>query len=454
MTQFPSVAIVDDTVRASPSRALGLGACTALVVGNMIGSGIFLLPASLAAFGPISLAGWAVTSIGALVLAVIFGRLSRIVAKTGGPYAYTQAGYGEFAGFIIAWGYWIALWTGNAAVAVALSGYVGFLIPVVGSSETYSLAVALIAIWTLTLINVRGVQEAGLVQIVTTVLKLVPLALIGTLGFLWVDAANFSPINTSGKSDIAAISGAAALTLWAYLGLESATVPSGNVIEPEKTIPRATIIGVLIAAAVYIAVTTVAIGVVPPERLALSTAPLADVAREMWGAAGGILIAIGAVISTFGTLNGFTLLCGQVPYGAALDHIFPDRMGELSRYGTPANALIFSNLLASILVTLNFAKGLVGAFNTIILLAVMSSLLPYALCSLAELMILARGGSTLKGPTLVKVAVLGALGFIYSLWALYGAGAETVFLGFLLVLAGIPIHVWLKWRNSSAQPNL
>lgn len=452
MTALREASLGMKAARKPSSGELGLAACTALVVGNMIGSGIFLLPASLAAFGPISLAGWIVTSLGALVLAVIFGRLSRIVTKTGGPYAYTQEGYGEFAGFIIAWGYWIALWTGNAAVAVALAGYVGFLIPAVGASETYSLAVALIAIWTLTLINVRGVQEAGFVQIVTTVLKLVPLILIGTLGILWIDSANFSPINTSGKSDLAAISGAAALTLWAYLGLESATVPSGNVIEPEKTIPRATILGVLVAAAVYIAVTTVAIGVLPPQALALSTAPLADVSREMWGATGGVLVAIGAVISTFGTLNGFTLLCGQVPYGAALDHIFPDRLGQLSRYGTPANALIFSNLLASILVTMNFAKGLVGAFNTIILLAVMSSLLPYALCSLAELMILVKTGRTSGTPAILKIALLGCLGFAYSLWALYGAGAQTVFLGFLLVLAGIPIHVWIKWRNSAGQP--
>src|SRR4249920_219669 len=132
--------------KAGATAGLGLVACTALVVGNMIGSGIFLLPASLAAFGPISLVGWTVTSLGALVLAIIFGRLSRIVTKTGGPYAYTEAGYGEFAGFIIAWGYWIALWTGNAAVAVALAGYVGYLVPAIGGSNTYSLVVALVAI--------------------------------------------------------------------------------------------------------------------------------------------------------------------------------------------------------------------------------------------------------------------------------------------------------------------
>ena len=432
-------------------RALGLMACTALVVGNMIGSGIFLLPASLAAFGPIALGGWLLTSAGALILAIIFGRLSQVVSKTGGPYAYTQVAYGEFPGFLIAWGYWIALWTGNAGVAVALAGYVGFLVPEIAQSQSYSLAVALGAIWLLTLVNIRGVKEAGVIQVVTTVLKLLPLVLIGTLGFFWIDSANFVPLNVSGQSNIAAISAAAALTLWAYLGLESATVPSGEVINPEKTIPRATIIGVLIAAAVYIAVTTVAIGVLPSATLAASSAPLADVAEHMWGSTWGVLIAIGAVIATFGTLNGFTLLTGQVPYGAALDKVFPASMGRLSRFGTPANALVFSNLLASILVIMNFSQGLVGAFNAIILLAVMSSLLPYALCAFAELMIRFEGKQGLQGLALLKVGLLGSLGFLYSGWAIYGSGAETVFLGALLILAGVPLHVWMKWRNARTE---
>ena len=432
-------------------RALGLMACTALVVGNMIGSGIFLLPASLAAFGPIALGGWLLTSAGALILAIIFGRLSQVVSKTGGPYAYTQVAYGEFPGFLIAWGYWIALWTGNAGVAVALAGYVGFLVPEIAQSQSYSLAVALGAIWLLTLVNIRGVKEAGVIQVVTTVLKLLPLVLIGTLGFFWIDSANFVPLNVSGQSNIAAISAAAALTLWAYLGLESATVPSGEVINPEKTIPRATLIGVLIAAAVYIAVTTVAIGVLPSATLAASSAPLADVAEHMWGSTWGVLIAIGAVIATFGTLNGFTLLTGQVPYGAALDKVFPASMGRLSRFGTPANALVFSNLLASILVIMNFSQGLVGAFNAIILLAVMSSLLPYALCAFAELMIRFEGKQGLQGLALIKVGLLGSLGFLYSGWAIYGSGAETVFLGALLILAGVPLHVWMKWRNARTE---
>ena len=441
-----------NTANSGPdTRALGLMACTALVVGNMIGSGIFLLPASLAAFGPIALGGWLLTSAGALILAIIFGRLSQLVSKTGGPYAYTEEGYGEFAGFLIAWGYWIALWTGNAGVAVALAGYVGFLVPEVAASQSYSLAVALGAIWLLTLVNIRGVKEAGVIQVITTVLKLLPLILIGTLGFFWVDLGNYSPLNVSGQSNLSAISAAAALTLWAYLGLESATVPSGAVINPEKTIPRATIIGVLIAAAVYIAVTTVAIGVLPSTTLAQSSAPLADVAEHMWGSIWGVLIALGAVIATFGTLNGFTLLTGQVPYGAAQDRVFPASMGRLSRFGTPANALVFSNLLASILVIMNFSQGLVGAFNSIILLAVMSSLLPYALCAFAELMIRLKGKQGLQGVGLFKVGLLGSLGFLYSGWALYGSGAETVFLGTLLIVAAVPLHVWMKWHNARAE---
>ncbi len=433
---------------ANPSRkGLGLIACTALVVGNMVGSGIFLLPASLASFGPIALGGWLLTSLGALVLAIIFARLAQLVQKTGGPYAYTEAGYGEFAGFLIAWGYWITLWTGNAAVAVALAGYVGFLFPLIGESSSYSLLVALAAIWLLTLINVRGVKEAGAVQVLTTVLKLVPLLLIGVCGWWWVDGTNYATINRSGQSNLSAISAAAAVTLWAYLGLESATVPAGEVIEPQKTIPRATIFGVLLAAVVYISVSAVAIGVLPAEQLAASSAPLADVARLMWGEVGGMLVAIGAVVATFGTLNGFTLLTGQVPYGAALDRVFPPSMGRLSRFGTPANALVFSNLLATVLVLMNFANGLVGAFNAIILLAVMASLVPYTFCALAELMIRLKGDVQLRGIALIKVGLLGSLGFIYSVWAIYGAGAETVYFGMLLLLAGIPVHAWIKWGN-------
>ena len=429
-----------------PARKLGLWMCAALVVGNMIGSGIFLLPAALAAYGPISVAGWLATSTGAIVLALIFGRLARLVPKTGGPYAYSREGFGDFAGFLIAWGYWIALWAGNAAVAVAFSGYVGFLFPAIGETPLAGLATALGAIWLLTWVNARGVSEAGMVQLVTTVLKLLPLLVIAVIGLAYVDPGRFTPVNVSGESNGAAIAACAALTLWAFLGLESATVPAGDVAAPERTIPRATIFGTCLAAVVYIAVTLVAFGVVPIVELGSSTAPLADVATAMWGALGGTFIAVAACISTFGTLNGFTLLTGQVPLGAARDRLFPPRFARLSKAGTPVFALVVSNLLASVLIAMNFTKGLVDQFVFIILLATLTTLVPYLFCALAELMIYVTTGRTIAGKGLAPVVALAVAGFFYSAWAIYGAGQEVVFYGFLLMMAGVPVYVWLKWR--------
>jgi APA family basic amino acid/polyamine antiporter len=445
---------------AGPPRAgvgqagagLGLGACIALVVGNMIGSGVFLLPAALAGFGAIAIGGWVLTSVGALILALIFGRLARLVTHTGGPYAYAREGFGEFAGFLIAWGYWIALWAGNAGVALALAGYVGHFVPAVSQSETYTLAVALLAIWVLTFVNVRGVQEASLVQMVTTVLKLLPLLAIAFIGLLWLDAGNFTPVNKSDHGAMGALAATAALTLWAFLGLESATVPSGEVKNPTRTIPLATILGVLIASTVYIMVTVVAIGVMPSADLAASSAPLADVASLMWGSWAGSAVALGAIIATIGTLNGFTLLCGQVPYGAATDHIFPSALGKLSRFGTPANALVLSNLLASLLIVVNLHRGLIETFTLITLLASATTLVPYAICSVAELMIYLRRGTTIAaGAGLWKVIALGAAGFAYAFGALFGAGMETIFWGFLLLVAGVPIHVAIKFANRPRQ---
>lgn len=431
-------------------HALGFWMCTALVVGNMIGSGIFLLPSSLAAFGPISMAGWVLTAGGAIVLALIFGRLARLSSDTGGPYAYAREGFGDFAGFIIAWGYWIALWSGNAAVAVAFAGYLSVMVPVVGQSALAGLAAALGSMWLLTWINVRGVREAGVIQVVTTVMKLAPLLVLIVLGFAYVDSANFKPVNVSGMSNISAISTCAALTLWAFVGLESATVPAGEVKDPKRTIPRATILGTCVAALIYIATTYVALGVVPSSLLAGSNAPLADVATVMWGFGGAVFIAIGACISTFGTLNGFVLLTGQVPLGAARDGLFPAYFARLSRSGTPAFGLIVSSLLASALIAMNYTRSLAEQFEFIILLATLSTLIPYLLCALAEIMIRARRGDHIRLSP--NILILATLGFAYALWAIYGAGEDVVFWGVLLLLAGLPIHVWLRWQSGKATP--
>jgi APA family basic amino acid/polyamine antiporter len=432
---------------SAAAKSLGLGACTALVVGNMVGSGVFALPASLAPFGGIALGGWLVTSAGSIALALVFGRLARLVPATGGPYAYTRAGFGDFAGFLVAWGYWITLWSGNAAVAVALSGYLAYFLPILREQPVAGLAAALGAIWLVTLINVRGVKEAGLFQVATTILKLVPLLLTATVGLAFVAPSHFVPLNTSGLGTFGALAACSAQTLWAFLGLESATVPAGDVDRPEVTIPRATVLGTSFAAVLYILVTVAVFGIVPLGDLAHSSAPLADAAERVFGPWAGSFVALGAVVSTIGTLNGFTMLSGQVPLGAARDQVFPARFGTLSPQGTPAFALIASNLLASVLVALNFTKGMGAAFTFITLLATLAALVPYAFCALVELMLFVRDPRHYRGGShLGRTVALASVAFLYAMGAIYGAGPEVVFYGFLLLLAGVPIFVWVRWR--------
>jgi len=434
--------------RTAPKRKLGLWMAIALVVGNMIGSGVFLLPASLGAFGGISILGWVFTAAGALLLALVFARLSRMVPLAGGPYAYARAGFGDFAGFLVAWGYWISIWSANAALGVALVSYMSYFAPALASSPWLATGVVLSALWLLTWVNARGVREAGSVQLVTTVLKLLPLIAVATFGLAFIDPGNFRPFNVSGTSGFSAVTASAALTLWAFLGFESATVPAEEIEDPERTVPRATMIGTIFTAILYILATVAVMGVIPPAVLAHSTAPFGEAAELMWGRGAGSIVAAGAVISCFGALNGWILLQGRIPYAAARDGVFPAVFARLSPRGTPVFGLVFSSVLVTALLMLNFGAGLVEQFTFIILLATLTALLPYTFATMAELMLYIKDRDRFRGERLTGRCVIAVLAFAYSLWAIAGAGPEVIFWGFLLLLAGIPIYVWVAWRRS------
>src|SRR5678815_398849 len=236
-------------------------------------------------------------SFGAVCLGIVFARLARIAPATGGPYAYTRLGFGRFAGFLIAWGYWISIWVSLPAMAAALVGYLGKLVPVLGDHFFLRVAIGLGAMWLVALINLRGVKEAGMFQSVTTITKLVPFIAISFFGLFWVDWSTFETVNPSGRPFLSALAATAPLTMFAFLGIESATVPAGDVIDPKRTIPRATVIGTLLAALIYILGTTVVMGVIPLETLAKSSAPFADAASAMWGEWAAVLISLAAIIS-------------------------------------------------------------------------------------------------------------------------------------------------------------
>lgn len=433
-----------NTDSASPKKELGFWMCTSLVTGNMIGAGIFMLPVSLAVYGGISILGWLYTAFGAVILALVFARLSRLIPKTGGPYAFTQVGYGDFAGFLVAWGYWISIWTGNAAIAVTGIGYLGVFFPILTSMPIISGIAALIIIWILTWVNTRGIRQAGYVQMITTLLKLIPLLVIGIFGFLFFKVAHFTPFNLSNASSFSAITATAAITLWAFLGLESASIPSDHVVNPQKTIPRSTIMGTSITAFVYISSTVAVMGIISPQDLAVSTAPFADAASVMLGSFGRYVIAVGAAISCFGALNGWILLQGQIPRAAALDKVLPQAFARLSKKGVPAFGIVASSLMVTLLMAMNYTKGLVEVFTFAILLSTLTTLVPYCFCSLTEIILYFRDRSKFHKSRFVKGAVLSVLAFLYSFWAVAGLGEKTVYWGFLLLITGIPVYVLAK----------
>jgi APA family basic amino acid/polyamine antiporter len=431
-----------------PRGKLGLWMCLALVVGNIIGSGVFLLPASLAPYGINSVIGWILTASGAMLLAYVFAQLARVYPQAGGPYVYPRVAFGELAGFLMAWGYWVSVWVGNAAIAIGTVASLAELVPVLKTTIGAPAVTAVIMMWILTVLNWRGVRFVGLLQLITTILKLLPLlAIIVLAGWLFVthDATVIrmepQPLNAS------AITASAALTLWALLGLECATVPSDSVIDPQRTVPRATLWGTLLAAVVYVLACTTVLMLVPGSQLANSNAPFADALRIFWGDTAANTLALFAFISGFGALNGWILVQGEMPRVLAIEGIFPKIFAKTSRYGTPGAALFITSALGTPLVLMNYSSSMVKIFTFVILIATAAFLVMYLFCSLAALKLALRGDLGLHGRRLGWLLLIAALAAVYSLWTLYGAGAEAFWWNMALFAAGLPVYYGMKWQR-------
>jgi APA family basic amino acid/polyamine antiporter len=430
-------------------REMGFWMAVALVMGNMIGSGVFLLPASLAPFGGASLVGWLMSAAGSVLLALVFARLSRAEPAAGGPYAYTRQAFGDVPAFMVAWGYWISVWGAEAALAVACVGYLDPFFPSVVRSPGSAALTAIGLVWLLTAVNIRGVRTAAQVQVVTTALKLLPLAVIGIGGLFFLNPSHFAFTN-SPNGFARDVTATATLTLWAFLGLECATIPAGRIKDPDRTIPRATVVGTILTAIVYIVSTVGVTGVLEPAALAKSTAPFADAARHLAGNGAAAIVALGAAVSCLGALNGWTLIVGQLPLAVANDGLFPPVFGRLSSAGTPATGMIISGLLATGLIALNSSRSLVQLFTFIILLSTLSTLIPYTFCSLAVFLLPRARTDVRRSATSTIVPMLA---FVYSIWAITGAGPDVVFSGFLLLLCGLPVYVWVARTARGRTPS-
>ncbi|MFN3517450.1 MAG: amino acid permease [Novosphingobium sp.] len=422
------------------NRKLGFWALLALVIGNMVGSGIYILPAQLAPLGWNQFAGWAITIAGALALARVFAALGARLALAGGPYAYASAAFGPLAGFTTAWAYWVMSWVGNAAVAVAVVSALALIWPKLASTTGLPALLAVVCVWTVTLINIRGVREAGRLQEVTVVLKLLPLiALIGIALWLWLTGSARAPDPqvpfTAGN-----IALAAGLTFWGFLGLEAATVPADKVENPVRNIPRATMIGVALTGLVYIGISSAFALFMPVAEAAGSTAPIASFLGRYLGGDIAVAVALFAAISAFGTLNGWILVQAEMPWAMAKGGVFPRWFAQEGRYGTPVRSHLVSSGLLTLITLMNYARGMTDLFAFIASVSLAAGLVAYLMTALAALRLE-------RGNTLTLIAALVAVAFFF--WAEWGLGTEAMGYAALLILAGLPVYHSVRTAGSS-----
>ncbi|GHE95917.1 transporter [Streptomyces longispororuber] len=436
--------------RGTGTRRFGLPVATCLVMGNIIGGGIFLLPASVAPFGTISLAAFAILTAGAIALALVFGRLAARDPRTGGPYVYAREAFGDFAGFLAAWSYWITTWVSNAALAVAAVGYLDVLLPVADHKWSACLA-ALTLQFLPALANLAGTRYVGAVQLVATVLKFLPLLLVAVGGLFFFDPANLGPFQAGDEGPVGAVSASAAILLFSYLGVESAAVSAGEVRDPRRNVGRATVLGTLGAALVYLLGTLAVFGTVAHDKLAASTAPFSDAVNVMFGGSwGGTAVALAALVSMVGALNGWTLLSAQAPYAAAKDGLFPSAFA-VKRRGVPTVGVLVTVVLAGLLTVYNYTAGPSGVFEVLVLVTTFTATVPYLLATAAQIYFLASGRrDRVDRRRLVRDAVLAAAAFGFSLWLVAGAGYAAVYQGVLFLFAGVLVYAWMAARKQRA----
>ncbi|ENZ01882.1 APC family permease [Clostridium thermobutyricum] len=431
-------------------KEISLFMATMLVCGNMIGSGVFMLPATLASVsGPLStIIAWIITAGGSILIALSFANLGTRYPETGGAYQYTKTAFGEFTGFLSAWLYWNGSWIGNAAIIVTLASYSAAVIPVLNNplvSIIYTSAI----LWIFTIINIVGVEKAGKLQSFATVFKILFFLVFIVIAFLNFDSGNLLPLIPEGKG-FSTIPLAATSTLWAFVGMESATVTAGEIKNPKKNVRKSTIYGILIASVIYILISLASMGAMPNSELSQSQAPLTDILSKILGSSVGKPITFAVVICILGTTIGWLLSTARVAYAAGEDGVFPKFFGKLHpKYKTPANSLIIGSVLVNILLIMNYQQSMVDAFTFITILATLSFLPIYLLTAAAEIMLMFKVGEEFNLKIFIKRAIVPLLAFVYSIWTIYGSGAETVMWGFILLLLGVPFYIYNYHKNKA-----
>lgn len=422
-------------------RVIGFWKGWSIAVGCAIGSGIFMMPTMLAPYGLLGFGGWLVAGAGSILVALTMARLVKRIPKTGGPYVYVNEGLGTFSGFIIAWTYWVACVSAIAGISIAFVGYLGFFLPQIANSQINALVASLLLIWIIVFLNIRSLENSSKFQLISTLLKLLPLIFIILLGASNFNVNNLPELNPSNLHPISLIATVTTLVMWSFIGIETATVPADNVINPQETIPKVLIASVITILVLYILVSIAIAALVPTSELLNSSAPFALAASKILGVTGGTIVSLGALISTLGSLNANTLTAGNLSLAAARDGLLPSKFVILSKNGTPIFTYLLTGAFVSILLILNYTKGIVNAFVFMAMLSTLSTLLAYAFCAIAEFKFSRADKKNLQRNN----ALLISCGtFLYAFFAIWGAGIEMIIYSIILILIGTPIYLFKK----------
>jgi arginine:agmatine antiporter len=429
---------------------MGLTQATMLVAGNMIGTGVFLLPVNLAHVGGIAIFGWLIATLGVAALGLTFAKLGELNPQAGGPYAYARDFLGPYAGFQTNYVYWFGNWIGNIAIAVAAIGYLAELVPGITHPPGSVLATAAL-IWLLTFANILGPRVVGALETWTMALALIPILAIALLGWIWFNPDTFmAGWNVTGESNLHATSRAASMALWAYMGIESAAVSAGVIENPSRNVPLATLIGLGLAAVVYVLSSSVIMGIVPNEELRTAHAPFAEAARLVIGSAGAIVIAVCAVLKSVGSLGGWMLLVGQSAQAAADDGMFPRVFARLNKNGVPGLGLVIVGVLMTIVLFATVSPTVADQFSRIVDLAVILIIVPYVYSAVAIVKVIYDKQLPRKTFQLYKWIALIAV--VYCLWAVVGGDPDTVVHAMVALLISVPLYPFFI-RSMTAAAN-
>jgi basic amino acid/polyamine antiporter, APA family len=429
------------------ARSIGVTSATGLVVGSIIGTGVFAMPAVLAGAGTSSLVTLAVIGIGAMLLAVMFGQLTRRVPKAdGGLYAYARHEYGDFAGYVTGWCYWIQAWAGNAAIVSAWVLYVDSLFSISHPSPWANWGIALLGLWVPAALNLAGVRNMAWFQNLTVVLKFLPLLFVAVVGWFFVKAANFGPFNASGGSLYTAIGIAAGVALFSFIGVEVAAMTAKRVRNPRKNVGRASVYGTAACAILYVAVSAAVMGLVAHKTLAGNTAPFVPAFEAIFGHSvwAGKLVAAVAVASGIGALNGWTLVTAETSRAIAADGLFPKFFSWTDRKDTAWFGVLLAAILPSLLMMWAYnTKAGLTVFTYLVDLTVVTVAIPYLMSACAQLTYLASRRRRAEGWLLARDLSIAGAGALFSMWVTFAAGWSAVYQAMVLVLAGVIIYAFV-----------